>query len=225
MNKRIIIFVTIMAIVISSLVQMGDYLHDKFNQKEFKLTGVEMIPVFLYIAKERGDYQMLEEKERMQMKYTFNKVLDQFEEENKPIDKRYQEMPLFSKSSVKRYMDYQTITDIGSPQYAIVNNSQIDDNGLLITRDGYVCVALGQEYGKVGDKFLITIGGKDIKCIMADAKAYEDTLDSAGWLDPYGDVLEFVVWRPMLNEACKTMGNMDYCSKVKGPVDRILKEV
>lgn len=187
--------------------------------------AAKTVAAFLNAGAEKGKVLKEMDIARMEAEYEFNKIFDELRKEKEQPDKTYEEMPVCSNSSMKRYMDYRTITDVNSPQYKITRESIFNNDGVLQTKDGYICVALGQKYGKVGDKFLITIGGKDIKCIMADAKAYCDTKDGEGWTDPYGDILEFVVSTEYLNQACSTMGNMDYCNNLSGPITRILKEV
>ena len=187
-----------------------------------------MVQVFGFSAKERVDYMKENDLIRMEAEYEFNRVYDELRKEKEQAKPqiKYQEMPVYSNSSVKRYMDYMTISDPNSLQWRITRQEAVcNSDGVLETKDGYICVALGQKYGKVGDKFLITIGGKNVKCIMADAKAYCDTKDGEGWLDPYGDILEIVVNGLFINQSCRAMGNMDYCNNLSGPITRILKEV
>lgn len=127
-------------------------------------------------------------------------------------------LPVMSDSSVKPYMDYRTITDYTSPQYQIVSQAIHETDGTL-TVDGYTCVALGQQYGEVGDRFIVTIGGKEYKLIMADAKRYCDTAGGAGWCGVNGHVIEMVVDSWMLPGECKTMGDCN--SIIPGSVEKV----
>ena len=129
-------------------------------------------------------------------------------------------LPVMSDSPVKPYMDYRTITDTASPQYRITRQAVHEADGTL-TVDGYTCVALGQQYGEVGDRFIATIGGKEYKLIMADAKRYCDTAGGAGWTGTNGHVIEMVVDSSMLSSECRTMGDCD--SIMEGPVERIAR--
>ena len=117
-------------------------------------------------------------------------------------------LPVMSDSPVKPYMDYRTITDTASPQYAITRQAVHEADGRL-TVDGYTCVALGQQYGEVGDRFILTVGGEEYKVIMADAKRYCDTAGGAGWTGTNGHVVEMVVDSGMLPSECRALGDCD----------------
>lgn len=131
-------------------------------------------------------------------------------------------LPLYNITSQKLWMDYRAITDTSSPQYSIVNNAQVGTDGVL-RYNGYICVALGQKYGNIGDKFLIQIGNKKVKCIFADQKKYSDTLNGEGWLDPYGNLLEIIVDANVINSDCRSMGDMNYTRALNGKVTAIWK--
>lgn len=134
-------------------------------------------------------------------------------------DKR---MPLYSNSESKLWMDYRAVTDTRSKQYHILRNSEIGSDGIL-RYNGYICVALGQRYGRVGDKFSIKIHNHEVKAIMADAKRWEDTQGGNGWNDPYGNVLEIIVHDGSINSRSKAMGDMNYTDTLHGPVREIWK--
>lgn len=127
-------------------------------------------------------------------------------------------LPVMSDSPVKPYMDYRAITDASSPQYAITRQAVHETDGRL-TVDGYTCVALGQQYGEVGDKFIFTIGGKQYKLIMADAKRYADTAGGAGWTGRNGHVVELVVDSELLPNECKVMGDCN--SLMPGSIEKV----
>lgn len=127
-------------------------------------------------------------------------------------------LPVMSDSPVKPYMDYRTITDYSSPQYRIVSQAIHEADGRL-TVDGYTCVALGQQYGEVGDRFIVTIGGKEYKLIMADAKRYCDTAGGAGWCGVNGHVIEMVVDSGMLPNECRVMGDCN--PLMEGSVEKV----
>ena len=127
-------------------------------------------------------------------------------------------LPVMSDSPVKHYMDYRTITDTASPQYAITRQAVHEPDGRL-TVDGYTCVALGQRYGEVGDRFIATIGGKEYKLIMADAKRYCDTAGGEGWCGKNGHIIEMIVDSGTLPSKCKVMGDCN--DLMKGTVEKM----
>lgn len=129
-------------------------------------------------------------------------------------------LPVMSDSPVKPYMDYRAITDTASPQYQIVRQAVHEPNGTL-TVDGYTCVALGQQYGEVGDRFILTVGGHEYKVIMADAKRYCDTAGGAGWCGTNGHVVEMVVDSGMLPQECRIMGDCDQL--MPGSIEEVKK--
>jgi hypothetical protein len=129
-------------------------------------------------------------------------------------------MPLVSTSSVKRWEDRSCISDTGSEAYTLLSQGTVDEDG-LVTIDGYIAVALGQKYGRVGDKFIITIGGKRVKCIMADAKANCDT--NGGWTGKDGHVIEMIVDSGSIPTQCQVSGDMNDCSSVQGRIEKIEK--
>ena len=63
-----------------------------------------------------------------------------------------------------------------SPQYKYLVNNTSDVDNLRVTPDGYVAVAMGSYYGKLGDKFLITFdSGVQTKVVKVDEKANAHT--------------------------------------------------
>ncbi len=133
------------------------------------------------------------------------------------------ELPLHNVSSQKLWMDYRAITDTASAQYTLLQNAYVGNDGIMRIGD-YICVALGQKYGKVGDKFIIEIGKKKVKCIFTDAKGNSETLNGEGWLDMYGNLLEILVDSNTISYDCKVMGDMNHAPALNGLVTRIWKE-
>lgn len=127
-------------------------------------------------------------------------------------------LPVTSSSTVKRYEDYTCITDTTSKAYQLLQQGIIGSDG-LIRIDGYIAAALGQRYGKVGDRFIFTIGDKKMKIIMADAKANCDT--DNGWTGKDGHVLEMIVCTSRLNEKSRLMGDCNYT--IPGQIKRITR--
>lgn len=122
----------------------------------------------------------------------------------------------------KSFEYYTSITDVNSKQWDILHGKEVkfDDDG-TISVNGYICVAMGQRYGKVGDKFLIKLSsGKYMKVIMADAKQNKDTC--GGWTGKNGHILEMVVW----SAPASARGNLCFggLSAYSGTITEIYKE-
>ena len=132
-----------------------------------------------------------------------------------------------SKSAVKRYMDFTTVTDTSSKQYAILQKGEIQSNG-LISVNGFVCAALGSSYGQIGDKYIFILQDgserKAVKIIKADEKQDRHTLNGEGWLDTNGNILEMVVCTNALPAAAKTSGDCNEVKEIRGNVIKIIKE-
>lgn len=136
------------------------------------------------------------------------------------IQPDYVEMPVKSDSKVKPYMSYTAVTNTDSEQYKLLSCANHESDGTL-TVDGYTCVALGQKYGQVGDKFIFTVGGKDYKLIIGDMKAPCDTRNGSGWVGPDGHVIEMIVDYDYLSSNCRILGDCD--ELMPGKVSKIKK--
>lgn len=136
------------------------------------------------------------------------------------IQQSYIEMPVKSDNTNKPYMSYTAVTNTESDQYKLLSCANHETDGRL-TVDGYTCVALGQKYGRVGDKFIFTVGGKDYKLIIGDMKAPWDTKNGSGWVGPDGHVIEMIVDYNYLSSSCRTLGDCD--ELMPGKVSRIKK--
>lgn len=156
------------------------------------------------------------------LKHSADKIKRQKAVRMKALTPKTIEMPVYSVTSRKPWMDYRAITDPYSPQWRITRNSVVGSDGLLRYK-GYICVAMGQRYGKTGDRFIITIGGREVKCIIADSKRYQDTANGAGWTDKYGNILEVIVHSGIISSQCRSSGSMNYTSALNGSVTRIRK--
>lgn len=126
-------------------------------------------------------------------------------------------------------MDYRTITDTTSKQYELINSGIFkNDNGLLTTDDGYIAVALGSRFGKIGDKFRINFdNGLSFKAIKADEKDDSDTDSNCHHVSD-GSLIEFVVDTRKLrtnNNLAYKMGDISYIKGFKGNITSIEKEV
>ena len=101
-----------------------------------------------------------------------------------------------SNNPQKPFEYYTSITDPSSKAWQLLHSGNIKycSDGTM-TRDGYLMVAMGQSYGKPGDKFTIELSsGKWLSVIITDAKANCDTAGGNGWTGTNGHILEMVVW-------------------------------
>lgn len=103
-----------------------------------------------------------------------------------------------STSSTKSYMDYRKITSRSSAQWKLINQSgliHVGEDGLLYSDDGFIGVALGSYYGKVGDKFKFVLSnGQELNVIKVEEKADKDTINGCAHSSD-SSVIEFVVDR------------------------------
>lgn len=126
-------------------------------------------------------------------------------------------------------MDYRKITDQTSKQYQLIHSDSITvgSDGLLYN-DEYVGIALGSKFGKIGDKFLITLNtGKQFKAIKVDEKDDSDTVDCCHHASD-GSLIEFVIDIDLAKQSYPkaiTVGDFDYIDKFNGEVVRIEREV
>lgn len=115
-------------------------------------------------------------------------------------------------TSFKAYMDYRTITDNTSKQYALQGQAYTDENGLRKIGDSY-CVALGTYYAKeCGENFLITLDtGVTFNVIVSDIKKDIHT-DTNGMYTPMlngnANLIEFIVDTKTLSSRIKTLGDV-----------------
>lgn len=125
----------------------------------------------------------------------------------------------------KAYMDYRTITDTSSEQWALQQKAYTGPYGIRKV-DGYFCVAMGSKFGtEIGQKFTLEMAnGKKIPVILADQKADADT-DPTHMYDKLGGIVEFVVEKESLSSLVKTMGDISYADyEFYGPIKNIVTE-
>lgn len=112
----------------------------------------------------------------------------------------------------KAWMDYRTITDSTSDQWALQQDAWTDEDGLRRWGDeGYYMVAMGTYYAgnRCGKVFDITFdGGDSIRCVIADVKQNRHTDALNQHKD--GNVVEFIVDARTLSNTCKVMGDVSY---------------
>ena len=142
--------------------------------------------------------------------------------------------------SNKTYMCYTKITNKDSAQYQYINESgeiKVDENGFLITADGYIGVAMGSYFGEIGSKYIVYLDSGNnntrfIKVIKVEAKADSDT-DSFNFMgNTNNDIIEFVVdtnSEYMQNRIWQNGyifgGNFNNYYKFNGNVNKIIKVI
>jgi hypothetical protein len=109
----------------------------------------------------------------------------------------------------KPWMDYRTISDQTSNQYALQQTAITDDFGLRLY-DGMPMVAVGKHYaGNVGDVLLIELSdGSSFKAVVGDFKATAHTNATQQYATADGSVVEFIVDRSRLSRAARRAGDI-----------------
>lgn len=132
-------------------------------------------------------------------------------------------------SRVKPYMDFRCVTSPESEQWKLLHSENCVSvgNGLMSV-DGYYCVAMGQNFGSIGDRFIAVLekdNGEryEVGLIMADAKQMCHTRNCEGWVGVNGHVFEMVVDTELLNPSAKVMGDCNYVPELEGKVVEIRK--
>lgn len=132
-------------------------------------------------------------------------------------------------SRVKPYMDFRCVTSPESEQWKLLHgeNCVSVGNGLMSV-DGYYCVAMGQNFGSIGDRFIAVLekdNGEryEVGLIMADAKQMCHTRNCEGWVGVNGHVFEMVVDTELLSPSAKVMGDCNYVPELEGKVVEIRK--
>ncbi|MGN1089125.1 MAG: hypothetical protein ACI4Q6_01885 [Huintestinicola sp.] len=126
----------------------------------------------------------------------------------------------------KTYMDYRTITDTSSLQYALQEKAYTDSQGIRRIGDD-VCVALGTGYTEgCGERFEITLdSGKEFTVIVGDIKADCHTDSTNRYVELWegqGDVLEFIVDTKKLDRKVRLMGSVGEYDSYKGNISSII---
>ena len=107
------------------------------------------------------------------------------------------------------YMDWRTITDPDSEQWALQQFCYTDPTTGIRMCNGRYCIALGQEHtDRKGQYVDVTLSnGIILQCIVADCKRYCDTQGGYGVIGADGGVVEFVVDEDYLPEDVILMGS------------------
>lgn len=107
------------------------------------------------------------------------------------------------------YMDWRTITDPDSEQWALQQYCYTDPTTGIRMCNGRYCIALGQEHtDRKGQYVDVTLdNGIVINCIVADCKRYCDTQGGYGVIGADGGIIEFVVDEDYLPYDVALMGS------------------
>ena len=127
-----------------------------------------------------------------------------------------------NQSTFKSYMDYSTVTDRSSAQYAFLQNTYVGDYGIMMYNGCYVG-ALGTGYASsIGDKF--TLGfedGQEICLYVGDFKANAHTDSSGRIAVQKNDLLEFIVDTDYMSRDAMSAGSFNVI--FEGRVNKIIK--
>ena len=135
-------------------------------------------------------------------------------------------------SSFKTYMDYRAVTNKASAQYKLLHTWALSDgNGFMrvagerelgISED-YYCVALGAFYGTtMGTKYRFTTSTDNIFYgILSDGKGRPEVNSTQQYGMANKDVVEFLVYSPMLLPVVKKLGNAGAYQPLNGRIIKI----
>ena len=118
----------------------------------------------------------------------------------------------------KPWTGYRAYTLKSSPQYRLQQIAYSDENGLRMVADPEgcerYCIALGTTWAggtpnDIGRCVNIYMqDGSILRCVLADVKKVEDTLDCEGLYGLNGDLIEFIVDREKLAASVKRSGTV-----------------
>lgn len=105
------------------------------------------------------------------------------------------ELPKDTTGSTKTYMDYKTVTNVASKQYALLNSKKAYTKDGFRMYDDCYCIALGSFYSReIGTKFEIELStGVKLNCILGDQKSDRHTDINHQYAVKNGDVVEFII--------------------------------
>lgn len=125
-------------------------------------------------------------------------------------------------------MDYKKITDKTSKQYQLIKKLNKCTDGLLRDEEGYIAVALGSQYGNIGDRFIVKLStGKEVRVIKADEKADEDTVNGC-YHKVDKSMIEIIVIKGVFEKyynKAAIMGDFNYSDIFNGSIIEIYKVV
>lgn len=141
----------------------------------------------------------------------------------------YEQLKVCHAGTAKTYMSWLKISPT-SKQGKFIRQNMTVQEGLLFDSDGYIGVALGSYFGKIGDRFIITLSsGRELKVIKVEEKSDRHTINGC---QQYQDnsVIEFVVdiesnTYYIGSNGLIANGNYNNLPWFKGHIVKILKEV
>ena len=118
----------------------------------------------------------------------------------------FENLKVYSSGNFKSYMDRSKITDTTSQAYKVSRTLELDANGMY-HKDGFMAIALPSVYGKVGNRFRITLSsGQVFYAIMSDTKDINDLNENHE--QKYDkSVIEFIVNVNMIDSRVKALGS------------------
>lgn len=123
----------------------------------------------------------------------------------------------------KTYMDYRAININSTQRHIIDNQTSVRDDGLLVTEDGFIGVALGSTYGALGTRYRITTDtGQVFKVIKVEAKSDNHTTN--GCQDGSGAIVEFVIDQDKARESYSSAmyhGDFNHIAEFNGSIVKI----
>lgn len=125
-------------------------------------------------------------------------------------------------SGVKRFMDYRTITDRTTSQWALQQEAATDEYGFRRYGGAYM-VAMGTYYAQTcGDVFEIVLdSGFSFTALVSDIKRDCDTNEKNQHRE--GNVVEFIVDTQVIPRDAALMGDMSYGTPMQGRIVAINK--
>lgn len=117
----------------------------------------------------------------------------------------------------KTYMDYRCISKSSAQYNIIASQTHVNNDGLLITNDGYIGVALGSKYGPLGSKFKVTTDkNKTFKVIKVEEKSDKHTIN--GCVDSSNAMIEVVCDTTKIPSNVKLHGDFDCYPLMSGTI-------
>jgi hypothetical protein len=129
--------------------------------------------------------------------------------ETSPVVYIEYEVPNQTCGSFKTYMDYRTITNRTSMQWALQQDAYTDEQGFR-RYDGKYMIALGTYYSpSVGKEFRITLdSGVVVDAIVGDVKQDIHTDETNRFIPFNGNIVEFIVDVQAMDALPKKLGDV-----------------
>ena len=122
------------------------------------------------------------------------------------------------KHTWKPYARHTAITNKSSAQWKLLQREKTADNGLRYVTDpdgvGRYCIALAPQWaggtakdiGRCVDLYMVN--GEVIKCVLADIKKPEHTIDKAGYFGSRNELVEWIVDINKISEKVRKSGDV-----------------